>query len=202
MPRSARTRALFRPVLQLRREDMPALPFPEGTDLFQLLWDPDDLDSSYLPRLVVRYRQRAALRYGAAVLEAGEPRPDSLHVRECALRREAVTEYPYPASLPAEEAARIQEWEGDSARYQYLLSTCPGTKVGGYPQYFGQDDRSPPAPFEYVLTISDSEWDGGSGPRWQPVSGGEWEPIGTYIKSGFNLFVDRTRAPWVFTGAR
>ena len=86
-------------------------------------------------------------------------------------------EYPYIGLLSAEQQQAIWSWEeaqnDPMARYQYCLSTCPGTKVGGYPEYGGQDaprtaNTNHQQP-EYLLTLSDSEWDGGSFPRWRPI---------------------------------
>src|SRR6476661_5495045 len=38
------------PVLQLRAEDIPELPFPRGADLFQLLWCPLPHEYACMPR--------------------------------------------------------------------------------------------------------------------------------------------------------
>ena len=195
------------PVIQLRRDSGVPLPFPDGTDLFQLLWYPAEYeDNHYLPRLLVRYRTIAALG-GCAVLTSVLAEPDMGYtVHECALSVESVVEYPYIHSLNPNERARVRAWEDDRGEptYQYLLSTCPGTKVGGYPDYAGQDDFSPPLPWEYLLTLSDAEWDGGSAPRWKPAES-TWPDgaaIGTYLKAGLNLFLDRTQTPWRVQGAR
>ncbi len=58
------------PIIQLRREDVPSFEFPEGTDLFQLLWNP---------------RSHPAHGYG--------PQP-------CSLSPEEIVEYPCPLDLP------------------------------------------------------------------------------------------------------
>jgi hypothetical protein len=95
-----------------------------------------------------------------------------------------VLEYPYIWSLGSTERATIRDWERSlsplpehvdyaPAMYQYLLSTCPGSKIGGYPDWGGQDANVPlnsqSNPADYLLTISDDEWDGGSFPRWRPM---------------------------------
>jgi hypothetical protein len=53
------------------------------------------------------------------------------------------------------------------------LSTCPGSKIGGYPSWGGQDPTIPftatGQPADYALTISDCEWHNGQPPRWRPL---------------------------------
>ena len=195
------------PVLQLRRDSGLPVPCPDGAELLQILWYPGEYeDERDLPRLLVRYRTLAELD-DCVVLEPSYPEnPLGFVVQPCSVSPEAVVEYPYIGSLTDAERRAIEEWQEarDEPTYQYLLSTCPGTKVGGYADFAGQDDTSPPAPWEYVLTIADREWDGGSGPRWRPSGSSQSEgmAIGTYLKEGMNVFVDRTQTPWRFTAAR
>lgn len=195
------------PVLQIRRDSGVPVPFPDGAELLQILWYPGEYaDNRYLPRLLVRYRSLAELD-DSFLLEPSYPEEAlGFVVRPCSVSLEPVVEYPYIGSLGADERRAIEEWQEarEEPTYQYLLSTCPGTKLGGYADFAGQDDTSPAAPWEYVLTISDREWDGGSGPRWRPSESAQNEgrAIGTYLKAGMNVFVDRTQTPWRFTAAR
>lgn len=207
VPRCPDTGLLPVPVIQLRRDSGLPLVFPDGAELMQILWYPAEYaDVLYLPRLLVRYRALADLAQHT-LLEPSYPEDDlGFRVQPCSVTPEPVIEYPDLASLADDERAAISAWEESRGEplYQYLLSTCPGTKVGGYPHHAGQPDVSPPAPREYVLTLSDTEWDGGSAPRWQPAGSAHAETaeVGTYLKSGINVFIDRTQTPWRFTGAR
>jgi hypothetical protein len=54
--------------------------------------------------------------------------------------------------------------------YQWVLSTCPGNKLGGYVSWL-QDPRDRPVcecgrPMQHLLTITDTECDGGTFYRW------------------------------------
>ena len=55
--------------------------------------------------------------------------------------------------------------------------------MGGYPDFGGQDPQIPlnssGEPLEYLLTLTDHEWDGGSHPRWRPIE--ETYPLGRTV---------------------
>ncbi|MBW2733864.1 MAG: hypothetical protein JRH20_15865 [Deltaproteobacteria bacterium] len=206
----------FVPVLQLLKSFVPELPMPAGCDVFQLLWCPrEHQEDSFLPKLMACWRKLGDIKGGATL----EPKYDDdamgFEVNECVLTREEVVEYPYLHSLSSEESDQIEAWEDGhplqqslevEPLYQYLLSTCPGTKVGGYPDFGGQDDFSPKEDhWQYLLTLADGEWDGGSKARWMPegASWAEGHHVGTYLKESVNLFFDaRNPDDWKVVGAR
>ena len=101
--------------------------------------------------------------------------------RPCVLHPERVTEYPHAFELDRELATVIEAWEEQAgeATYQYLLCTAPGTKVGGWPDWM-QDPEWPVCDaghaMEHLLTVSDTEFDGGTWPRWLAVEdAGAWD---------------------------
>ena len=166
------------PVVQLRRSDAPMLPFPDGADLFQLLWYPQSYDEwGYNPRVEVYWRDSKTLSADSVLIPIYENHEDIFVVHECRVQPEIIVEYPYIELLSEDEQKIIWDWEDEQndplARYQYCLSTCPGTKVGGYPDYSGQGAPSwsgaTGRTLKYLLTLSDNEWDGGSFPRWRPI---------------------------------
>ncbi|MEV7805170.1 hypothetical protein AB0O28_19685 [Microbispora sp. NPDC088329] len=99
-------------------------------------------------------------------------RPDS--PRPCVLHSERVTEYPYSEELPEDIEAAVDEWDEETrGDYQSLLSIAPGCKIGGWESWHLTDMYELPCTVcgtetEPLLKLASSEWDGGSGPRWQP----------------------------------
>jgi hypothetical protein len=196
------------PVIQLRRADFPLMEFPTGTDLLQILWYPQSYkDCNYNPKLEIRWRSTDRLPVDSVLEPAYQNHEDMFVVHECRITPEEVVEYPYKDLLPEDERKAISKWEkgldDPMAHYQYCLSTCPGSKVGGYPDFGGQDApvfvKSTGYMLEYLLTLSDDEWDGGSYPRWCPVESqfnSENAPLGTYLKYPLNIFLDKSISPW------
>ncbi|WP_067481432.1 hypothetical protein [Actinomadura hibisca] len=160
-------------VLQLYAHDVPELPFPNGTDICQVLWCPFVHQPGLVPRVELHWRSEVAV---TAPLEAApDPVPASSGnylPATCLLHPERVTEYPYPGDpLPPELLERI--WEGDGPwSYQHHLSVAPGTKVGGWVS-FAQDPSWPDCayghPMDHLLTIASRESDGESWKTWTPV---------------------------------
>ena len=164
----------FVAVLQVRRDDVPELGFPDRADTFQLLWCPASHPELYAPAIRVFWHAAASL--GSFIPPAPYPRLDAdVYIPEpCVLKPEQVTEYPGFGELDQDLANRIGAWESaeGSPRYQWALSSAPGTKVGGYPFWF--QDPEPQTclaghPMDHLLTISDTEFDGGTWQRWLPV---------------------------------
>jgi hypothetical protein len=163
-------------VLQLCKSDVPELPFPSGTDVFQLLWCPSDHDDPLYVAAVRVFWWRAS-----ELVDTIAPGPEpsgnvSQYLpRPCALHPERVVEYPHLGELPDSLRERIDAWGaelGAHALYQYLLSSAPGTKVGGHPNWLQDAEPQTCAaghPMEHLLTISDTEFDGGTWPRWLAV---------------------------------
>lgn len=161
------------PVLQLRRSEIPELPFQPGTDVFQLLWCPND--HSVTSSVVCRAYWWSL----KSVAEGQAPHPPTIQLDgyvpgPCALHPERVDEYPPIGDLPDPVQERIMAWEPDEDEpvYEWQLSTAPGTKVGGYP-FWLQDPEVPACAaghsMEHLLTVADHEFDGGTWQRWVPI---------------------------------
>ena len=173
------------PVLQLRQEDVPNMAFMPETNLMQLLWIPQSSDSTgYDPKLEVFWRKLEAEVNTSLLKPDYHENEDMYRVAECVIHPENVIEYPYIDELSRVEQQAIRDWEAtisppltlDSVPepvYQYQLSTCPGSKIGGYPQWSGQNSDIPTnaqgQPLEYLLTIADNEWGGYAERRWRPI---------------------------------
>jgi hypothetical protein len=116
----------YAPVPELRRSDVPELPFRPGTDVFQLLWCPNDHSETYSAVCRADWWSREALTAGqmppppTVALDGYVPNP-------CALHPERVDEYP-DGDEPASVREKIFAWEADLDEpvYQYHLSTAPG----------------------------------------------------------------------------
>jgi hypothetical protein len=169
-------------VLQLRRADVPELGFPADTDLFQLLWCPNDHEPLFGP--VCRVYWRRSDEVEAPFRSASPPAvgDEDYLPAPCVLHPERVTEYLSPYELSEEALATIWAWERTvdaQAVYQYELSVAEGTKVGGHVRWI-QDPEIPRCPtghpMEHLLTVASAEFDGGSWPRWLAVEDdGAWE---------------------------
>ena len=177
-------------VLQLTADDVPELGFPQGADLFQLLWCPNDhqtLHPIYAPASQAFWRKRSEVSQSL-----GRP-PSPILAEEhycptpCVVHLERVTEYPsafaMSDSLPelwskiktsevlADAIKSIAEFDFDDPEtlYQYWLSVADGTKVKGYPNWI-QGPETPQckcrAEMEYLLTVASAEFDGGTWGRW------------------------------------
>jgi len=156
-------------VAQLWVVDIPDLWCPPDSDLLQILWCPfdHDQDDGTTPTVSLFWR-----RHEPSTPVADPPTglvDDRFYVpTSCVLHPEQITEYPQPEDLPDQLAAAVEEaCEG----YDYTdeLSTAPGWKVGGWPDWTYN-----PAPTEcsgcnadmrLLLSIGTVEHDGG---RWQP----------------------------------
>lgn len=81
------------PILQLFRRDVPELPFPEGKDLFQLLWCPTGHGWLNAPRTFVRWRDSRRLRAGIGhAPPPGQGAEERYLPRTCVLSPERVLE--------------------------------------------------------------------------------------------------------------
>lgn len=178
------------PLVQLYARDVPDLPFPEGTDLLQVLWLPFEEIEGCSDAVQLRWRKSSAV--GEVLVDP--PRPAYLdqrdHVPEpCVLHPEQVHEFPPFHVLDEEQATRLRIWaEERSVNYSGDLSVAPGWKAGGWPTHFTFRDPAESdelhcgecgGPVEALLTVDSSEWDG-SGRSWCAVEDGEGaaEPAG------------------------
>lgn len=190
------------PVAQLYARDVPDLPFPEGTDLLQVLWCPfiDIEDQSGSEAVQLRWRRAADV---AEVL-AAPPEPAYVGMSElvpvpCVLHPERVLEYPAAHDLDPELAGRIRHWDEDGATgYRGALSVAPGWKAGGWAAPFTfRDSDGPeelrcgecPAVGEPLLTLGHTEWNGET-ESWRPVEeahGASATPTEVTVGRGYTL---------------
>ncbi|MEU7069999.1 hypothetical protein AB0B30_04455 [Streptomyces narbonensis] len=173
-----RTPAPMIPVLQLRTQDVPDLPVPEGTDLLQLLWCPDEhAEPPGQPRY---WGPNAELRYRASESvdePVGPPRParakDVYTPRPCVLAPIRVVDLPEEGDLPAEIVETAHAWaEARGVAYARRLACLPGWKAGGWPSWHLTDlvriDCACGARMRLLLTL-----DSGGDPRLNMGRSGE-----------------------------
>ncbi len=176
-------------VLQLRAGDFREMPFPDGADLFQMLWCPREHDDVPECREKLCPMSWADPRfYWRNSQEIARPRPDNPPPQEayyeyvpfpCRLLPERVIEFPSVYDLPDDVRRRIFEWEDQHlgpdgkhvCEYEAELSAAFGTKVGGYIQWI-QFPWEPACecgrPMEHLLTVASVEWNGVRDRRWTP----------------------------------
>jgi hypothetical protein len=186
----------FVAVLQLRAADVPELGFPQGTDLFQLLWCPNDHENArplYAPSAKIYWRRNSGIRsYLAAPSSPTASAAQSDYIpRPCILHPERVIEFPDIYDLAEDRADLVEKLkkskavsdvpesypcefdesdaEGCEDIYQSSLSVADGLKVGGYP-YWIQYPEWPQCEcghrMDYLLTVASAEFDGGTWFRW------------------------------------
>ncbi|WP_329108690.1 hypothetical protein OG792_08565 [Micromonospora sp. NBC_01699] len=165
------------PVLQLFAEDIPDLPFPEGSDVLQVLWCPFDHYPSSAPVPRLRWRRRSTIGPRLAAMPNPHPDADTRYVPDpCAIDPEQVVEYP-SYDLPEEVWSQIRNTlvrvEADTGwQYDTDLAVASGIKTGGYPGW----TQSPDWPIcdcgiqmEHLLTIASWEFSRGDEHRWPPL---------------------------------
>ncbi len=164
------------PILQLRRDEFPELQFPEGKDLFQLLWCPNDHFWQMAP--VCKVFWRAEAKVGKLRPDMPQPAPVEQEYlpRPCELHPERVVEYPHQSDLPEAINDVIEQWEStldgqQGGVYFYELSTATGTKLGGHPRWI-QSGGTPACQgghsMEHLVTVASWEFSG-RGERWCPI---------------------------------
>lgn len=172
------------PVLQLRAADAPELPFPRGTDLFQLLWCPTDHTANFVAKPFVFWRDSRDL-VDSPVSISATTAPDGNYVpTPCALHLERVREFPHILDLDETLKEKLKAWRlpndmagffgGPTTMYEWALSVCPSNKIGGN-VFWGMDDETPNCDacgtkLRHLLSLTDSEYDGGTFPRWMPTA--------------------------------
>lgn len=177
------------PVLQIRRDDVSELKFRDGTDLFQILWCPNQ-HQDFAPKLECRWRAEAGVAKPLASPPLCNWYDSEFCPVPCILSPERVIEYPDGEFLThaapgvwerliasSELEAFVSQYENKSELadveefYTYQWSVAPGTKVGGYPLWIQFPEipvNNEGTAFEYLLTINGFECDGGSWPAWMP----------------------------------
>ncbi|MFC1400606.1 MULTISPECIES: hypothetical protein [Streptacidiphilus] len=175
------------PVLQVFRKDVPALGFPEGADLLQVLWCPFDAHGEGLA-IDLRLVWRDSAMISAPMVEAPELKvvgragyvPDV-----CVLHPEEVVEHQSFELLPNAIQNALEEWEDweseEAPHYQYDLSVAPGWKVGGFASWHLTGPQEMVcgcgAPMRLLLTVDTKEWDNGS-LSWMPFEDAELSTYG------------------------
>ncbi len=174
------------PVLQLLARDVPALAFPPGTDLLQMLWCPliHSEHDQWSPVPVLLWRSTAQGAAHPLLDKAPQPYEfdDEYVPRPCVVHPTEATEYPN-WDMPDELSEQVGEWseelEESCGISYYDAFTTNRSKVGGYPGWT-QPPQWPDCAFgrrmEHLMTISASESRG----RWLPVEertgpGSGWE---------------------------
>lgn len=172
----------YLPMLQLRRDEFPTLPFPNDSDLFQLLWCPYvhfEGPPDEPPGFLAFWRRQADI--GDPLLI--EPRQgDGVEMYECRLDPEHIIEYPVSGSFEAHFRVDLDCWQpGGAEAYDSLLSAAPGVKVFGYPRWI--NDAATPfcicgRMMKILVTIDSEECGGrtGSTDRWRPAEETEAPP--------------------------
>ncbi|MEV7519367.1 DUF1963 domain-containing protein [Streptomyces sp. NPDC091371] len=169
--------APYVPIVQVYRADAPTVPYPEGTDLLQVLWCPyDHEDCAPLPQ--VRWRDSTAVGAALPAPPADPGAPREYVPRACAVHPEVVTEYP-DADLHEDRELydvlrdRFDRLERETGwDYHYDLSVAPGIKLGGYPGYcqgaWWPECAGCGQRMEHLLTVASWEYDG-AWRCWLPV---------------------------------
>ncbi|MFE6888165.1 DUF1963 domain-containing protein [Streptomyces sp. NPDC057694] len=132
------------PVVQLFARDVPALSFPEGMDVLQLVWcpliHPQDQARAALPKLYWRNEDEVC---AAGMLQA-VPAPQEGEFEEefmpnpCTVSPISVVEYPnwdLPQELRQTLQPCIEELEERFGMEYALLACALQNKVGGYPAW-------------------------------------------------------------------
>jgi hypothetical protein len=155
-PEDARHSGIYLPILQIRQSDVPELPFPAESDLFQMIWCSRLHLPDMQPRVHVAWRTERTLMHLRTEFPA--PLSDEAHLgphnedlliprRVCVLQPERVREYPSLRDLEemgifdAETLSDLFE-EYEESELGSLGTAYAGTKIGGYPAWI-QDPAWP-----------------------------------------------------------
>jgi hypothetical protein len=182
------------PVLQIRKDDVPDLQFPDGKDVFQIWWCPRDHPNTYSPEprvfwLSLKELTASPLRKEFPLPPLDEFANDYIPI-PCTFNPEPIIDHPHAFDVSdnhPELWAKITESKilqeiirnhpeyeikNVSSFYQYLLGAASGTKIGGYPNW-SQTPELPRCshghPMDFFLQIDSAEFDGGTWGRWLTV---------------------------------
>lgn len=165
------------PVVQLYLADARGVPYPEGSDLLQVLWCPFEHGEFCCPLPVVRWRDAGAVGEVRSTPPAPAEAEEEQVPSPCVVHPEWVTEYPswdLPDELREALGDRFERLRKDTGwRYWYHLADAPGIKVGGYPGWtqepYWPECASCGGRMEHLLTVASWEYDGESRRTWVPV---------------------------------
>ncbi|MFZ3494760.1 hypothetical protein ACODT5_16330 [Streptomyces sp. 5.8] len=126
------------PIVQVRRVDVPGLPFPEGMDLPQILWRPYAHWTYCYPLPQVYWRgSLASGEVGPTPAPSAAGLPRGWYPAPCVVHPEQVAEYPkddlaWDLSDALKDRFELLLAE-TGLRYSSHLADAPGIKLGGYP---------------------------------------------------------------------
>ncbi|MEV6260244.1 hypothetical protein AB0M42_05710 [Streptomyces sp. NPDC051784] len=140
------------PVAQVFRHDAPGDWWPEGADVFQLLWcpnthwDPPAPQADVSPVVEIRWRRAADLPQQPhcgpePVRQADED--EGFTPRPCTLAPVPLTDFPYPEALPKGlrgDVNRLVEETADDEGGD-VITRVAGCKFGGWPTWHLTDPR-------------------------------------------------------------
>lgn len=207
------------PAIQLRKQDLSDdVAFKEHADLLQILWCPREHRGPMHARAY--WRNRGAITKADEVKPPAKT-TYSLTPDACVLKPEQILEFPHRHDLPAEEyeqlatnnqlktavdllgqmaIARVSDYLKADYRepirpYDDYLSTAPGTKYGGYPEWESSPYFPPcgtcSGPMTFLLSCAVRE--SGDWPRWLPI-----EERDTYYPNSKTLRHVVRAANWSF----
>jgi hypothetical protein len=164
----------YLPVLQLKRSEFPAFPFPDGSDLFQLLWCPM-VHFEGGGGFLIFWRQQELVIELRTDAPPTDPNGDSITL--CSLDPEQISDYPHRFEIdpPTMESVDDDSWDNDEA-FEAMedLGPAPGTKLFGFPKWVQGPDYPSCSRCErqmnLLITISSVEFGHGAdnGARWTP----------------------------------
>jgi hypothetical protein len=197
------------PVVQFFRRDAPELPFPDGTELLQILWCPGDHQGQLGPQPIARWRTAAEVSTAEeAFPELNHVAWDHWRITPCDVHPETLMEFPPICNagpnnrrvelfgiLPADLEHRLRERDRaqtDKNDQYFRLVEAPGWKLGGWEISMPEPDhlRTCPcgAPMRPLLHVADDEaldhWPPNNEPdfTWgDPTQWRDQEPTGTSI---------------------
>jgi hypothetical protein len=174
------------PALQIFSRDISELPWPNGTDLLQVVWCPRSHEPDGHPAPLLRWRHSSEIT--DILTDPPVPPDEQINPwyvpRPCILHPEPITEYPSWYDLNAEERVPLPDptkntWVPEGPNGSMVLQASPlnyfdvaytlGTKVGGWPfwlQYADWPVCGCGATMMHLLTIASRE---PSNDLWFPI---------------------------------
>ncbi|MGW5820782.1 hypothetical protein [Streptomyces noursei] len=129
------------PVAQIFRGDVPGPWWPDGVDLLQILWcpnehwDPPAQQADVSPVVELRWRRAADVVSQLTTPPAPSRYEDGYLPRACAVNVEPVTDFPFREELPAELRPRHQELVRATGDGGDVITRLAGWKLGGWPTW-------------------------------------------------------------------
>ncbi len=120
------------PIVQVRQADAPGVPFPEGTDLLQVLWCPYAHGEYCYPLPRVHWRNTGAIGDILPTPAPVEGLPKDWYPDPCVVHPEQVTEYPDCEACGGrtEHLLTVASWEFDGESWRTWLPVEDRTGSG------------------------------------------------------------------------